>query len=136
MTKYVFILFALLLFSCKNEYEYSEPSSVNGIGRNEGNFICGTKSMNERQNLTFMSHCASCHSMYKDATGPALNINLLSQRKDEWILQFLINRKHVKVDDLMRKNIKKFENNNCMIFDKRDSSELLALIKELKRMDQ
>ena len=51
--------------------------------------------------ILFYSNCASCHSIYKNLTGPALN-GLINRRSSEWIYQFLTDRKKVQNDSLYR----------------------------------
>ena len=42
----------------------------------------------------FMANCASCHSRFKDATGPSLK-DITNNRENEWIYNFLTNRSKV-----------------------------------------
>jgi mono/diheme cytochrome c family protein len=44
----------------------------------------------------FQSYCASCHSIYKNVTGPALS-GVVNNRTNEWIFIFLTDKKKVQV---------------------------------------
>lgn len=61
----------------------------------------------------FQQACASCHNPMKDATGPALNSRLISNRTDEWLFQLINDRTNLSKDSLYWARVKRFEGNEC-----------------------
>lgn len=53
-------------------------------------------------------HCASCHNPLKDATGPALNQQLIQNRTDEWVYALLQQQKNLKKDSTYEARVKQY----------------------------
>lgn len=99
-TSYVLLLvsFAFLFSGCA---EKSKPEK-----RNESKHILDGQAV-------FQQACASCHNPIKDATGPALNSRLISNRTDKWLFQLINDRKNLSKDSLYRERVKRFDGNEC-----------------------
>ena len=74
----------------------------------------------------FYSNCASCHSIYKDMTGPALN-GIINRRSSEWIYQFLTDRKKVQNDSLYKALSSKY-NHQCLEFSSLTKEEVELIV--------
>ena len=85
---------------------------------------CGTKSVTEAYDFSnsdpegknlFMTNCAACHNMIKDATGPAL-MGILNGRDSSFLNSFLRKRRRLKKDEVMLEHEKMFAPTQCMEF--------------------
>ncbi len=63
----------------------------------------------------FQQYCASCHSLYKTALGPALH-GLMQERTSDWLYKFITNRKLIANDSTHLKLKEAFNKYECMEF--------------------
>ncbi len=63
----------------------------------------------------FQSHCASCHHLLKDATGPAMK-TAMTNRDALWLRKFLINPKFKPKDEQSKEMRKMWNDMECMKF--------------------
>lgn len=81
----------------------------------------------------FQSYCAACHNPMKEATGPALNSQLLSQRTEEWLMLFFFDRVKVANDSLLLSRKQKFDDFDCYIDPALTRAQLKRLIDYIGR---
>lgn len=78
----------------------------------------------------FIQNCASCHSVVKDLTGPALN-QVLQKRDINWLFNFLTNKKAVIVDSMHLVLSKKYEY-KCVEFPSLTRQDVELLVEYIK----
>lgn len=95
------LLTAIFLLACCN----SRTGNSKYIIANDG-----TKKDHERMEgkLLFQENCASCHNPMKEATGPALNKQLIQDRSDDWIFTLILDQKHLQKDSTYNARVKAF----------------------------
>ena len=69
----------------------------------------------DKGNQLFLSHCASCHHLLKDATGPAMK-TAMTNRDALWLRKFLINPKFKSRDKQSSEFKKAWNDMECMKF--------------------
>ncbi len=80
--------------------------------------------------MLFYNNCASCHSIYKDMTGPALN-EIISRRSSEWIYQLLTDRKKVQNDSLYKTLSSKYDY-HCLEFSSLTKEDVELIVDYIK----
>lgn len=101
MKNFVFFTAIFLLASCgsptgnNSKYTIAESSTSTDPERTEGKAL-------------FQENCASCHNPMKDATGPALNRQLIQDRSDDWIFNLITDQKHLQKDSAYNARVKAF----------------------------
>ncbi len=108
---------------------YNKPDTVK-----EELAICGNSDISidkfssgyDKGNQLFQSHCASCHHLLKDATGPALKSAIVN-RDTRWLRKFLTNPKF-KPNDKQSKEMRKMWNDmECMKFPNLSNADVDSL---------
>lgn len=109
LKKYSPVALLWLLYACQTGNPYDGPATI----------ATGTSDhpIKSDGQAIFQQNCASCHHPIKDATGPALNRELIRKRSDDWIFTMLTNRKHLKKDKAYRALVKKYDGFTCSEFD-------------------
>jgi mono/diheme cytochrome c family protein len=77
-------------------------------GNNSKYTVAAKKTFHADGPAIFQRHCASCHNPLKDATGPALNKQLIENRTDEWVYDLLQRKKNLKKDDVYKARVKRY----------------------------
>ncbi|WP_416441300.1 c-type cytochrome [Phnomibacter sp. MR] len=78
----------------------------------------------------FLSNCASCHSITKTLTGPAL-ADRISVRNNQWIFKFLTNRQTMG-KDTANLSLKKQFGMDCMIFPNLSKDDVDLIVEYIK----
>jgi hypothetical protein len=76
-------------------------------------------------------NCASCHHPVKNLTGPSLK-EVLQQRNDAWVYQFLTNRKSIVIDSLRMARIKEAGDVTCVEFSNLTKTDVGQIVGYLK----
>ncbi len=79
----------------------------------------------------YQVNCAGCHHRLKDMTGPAL-ADVLAYRDEQWIYQFLTDRRSIVPDSLTNAYRERFAGAECMSFPHLTKLELRWLISYLQ----
>lgn len=81
-------------------------------GNNSKYTIAGGNTYEDKEredgNAIFQQSCASCHNTIKDATGPALNKQLIHDRSDLWILTLITDQKRLQKDSAYKARVKAY----------------------------
>lgn len=78
----------------------------------------------------FYANCSSCHHATKNLTGPALH-NIVKERTDEWIYQFLTNRKSLDADSLYKARLIEFQA-HCIEYPELSKKDVAQIIEYIK----
>ena len=70
----------------------------------------------ENARALFAEHCAQCHSRNKVIIGPALSVEFLQKRSDQWLYRYITHRKKLPRDSLWRATSKEFNDTPCEEF--------------------
>ena len=103
----------LLLLSCKNGKGEEEKDPSLGIGPVDALLLDKIDDKTQQAGYQiFLKKCLECHKMEREAGGPDIS-DVLSRRKPEWVMNFILNTEEMQEKDKTAKlNAAKFPGEN------------------------
>lgn len=102
---FLLVFIVLVPTSLVLTYKYQEEAGMHGCGN-----VTPPAPLPDEDTAAetlFQQACASCHNPIKDATGPAL-AGILDGRREGFLYRFLVKRKAIRNDKLVRKRIAQY----------------------------
>lgn len=81
----------------------------------------------------FQINCASCHSIFKDLSGPALT-DVIDKRSNDWLFKFLTKRKSIMKDSMYHSLRRKYEF-ECQEFSTFSKEDVDLIVDYIRNMD-